>query len=163
MRLALYEPDIPQNTGALLRLGACLGTPVDVIEPCGFVLTDQRLRRTVMDYIGQVDWHRHMSWSAYLSGRQEKASGRLVLLSTRGRQRHVDMSYRADDTLVLGRESAGVPTQVWRDCDKSVRVPLSGGTRSLNVVTAAAIVLAEALRQTGGFPPAPDPSSQELL
>ncbi len=161
MRLALYEPDIPQNTGALLRLGACLGTSVDVIEPCGFALTDQRLRRAAMDYIGQVDWHRHVSWSAYLSARQEKAGGRLVLLSTRGRLRHIDMAYRPDDTFLLGRESAGVPTQVWRDCDSSVRVPLAAGTRSLNIVTAAAIVLAEALRQTRGFAEVPDPSCQE--
>ena len=158
MRLALYEPDIPQNTGALLRLGACLGTPVDVIEPCGFVLTDQRLRRAVMDYIGQVDWHRHTSWSAYLSARREKAGGRLVLLSTRGRLRHIDMSYRSDDTFLLGRESAGVPAEVWHECDSSVRVPLTAGTRSLNIVTAAAIVLAEALRQTNGFSEVPEPS-----
>ena len=151
MRLALYQPDIPQNAGALLRLGACLGTAVDIIEPCGFVLTDQRLRRAGMDYTSIVEWQRHASWSEFLQNRHVPSAGRLILLSTKGRLPYIDMAYRPDDTLVLGRESAGVPNGVRRDCDTSVRVPLARGTRSLNVVTAAAIVLAEALRQTRGF------------
>ena len=149
MRLALYQPDIPQNTGALLRLGACLGTPVDVIEPCGFVLTDQRLRRTVMDYMAHVEWQRHATWSAFLEA--QPPNNRLVLLTTRATVPHTELAYQPDDTLVLGRESAGVPDEVHARCDASVRVPLAAGTRSLNVVTAAAIVLAEALRQTDGF------------
>ncbi len=149
MRLALYQPDIPQNTGALFRLSACLGTPVDVIEPCGFVLTDQRLRRTVMDYMPHVEWRRHDSWSTFLAA--QPAAQRLVLLTTRSTVPHTALAYRPDDTLVLGRESAGVPDEVHARCDASVRVPLAAGTRSLNVVTAAAIVLAEALRQTDGF------------
>ncbi len=152
MRLALYQPDIPQNTGALLRLGACLETSVDIIEPSGFVLTDQRLRRTAMDYINHVEWRRHQSWSAFLADHDDReAAGRLILLSTRGRVSHTDLAYRDDDTLLLGQESSGAPDEVWERCDTSVRVPLAPGTRSLNVVAAAAIVLAEALRQTGGF------------
>ena len=149
MRLALFQPDIPQNTGALFRLGACLGTPIDVVEPCGFVLTDQRLRRTVMDYMTHVDWQRHSSWSAFL--RERATDQRLVLLTTRATVTHTAFAFHPDDTLVLGRESAGVPDDVRADCAAAVRVPLAPGTRSLNVVTAAAIVLAEALRQTNGF------------
>ncbi len=151
MRLALYEPDIPQNTGALLRLAACLGAGVDIIEPCGFVLTDQRLRRTAMDYINLVDWHRHKSWPAFLAARETAPGGRLILLSTKAELRHFDLAYRPGDTLLLGRESAGVPAAVWPHCDSAVRVQLRQPARALNVVAAAAIVLGEALRQTGAF------------
>jgi tRNA (cytidine/uridine-2'-O-)-methyltransferase len=148
MHLALYEPDIPQNAGALLRLGACLGVPVDIIEPCGFLLDDKRLKRAGMDYLGAADWQRHRSWAAF---RQERR-GRLVLLTTKGDVSHLDFVFRADDTLLLGRESAGVPDAVHADCGARIRVPMRAGLRSLNVALAAAIVLGEALRQTKGFP-----------
>jgi tRNA (cytidine/uridine-2'-O-)-methyltransferase len=149
MRLALFEPDIPQNAGALLRLGACLGVPVDIVEPCGFLLDDKRLKRAGMDYLGSADWRRHASWAAF---RRDRAPGRLVLLTTRGETPHHRFAFRADDTLVLGRESAGVTEEVFEACDSRVRVPMRPGLRSLNVALAAAIVLGEALRQTEGFP-----------
>jgi tRNA (cytidine/uridine-2'-O-)-methyltransferase len=149
MRLALYQPDIPQNTGAILRLAACFDVPVDIIEPCGFVMDDRRLRRVAMDYGPLARVERHRSWPAFLAGAQA-AARRLVLLSTRARTTHAAFAFGPDDVLVLGRESAGAPPEVHAACAAAVRVPIRG--RSLNVVTAAAIVLGEALRQTGGFP-----------
>ena len=149
MRLALYQPDIPQNAGALLRLGACLGVAVDVVEPCGFLLDDRKLKRAGMDYLESADWRRYASWASFLVARP---AGRLVLLTTRGETLHHRFAYRPDDTLLLGRESAGVPEEVAAACDARVRIPLRPGLRSLNVATAAAIVLGEALRQTEGFP-----------
>jgi tRNA (cytidine/uridine-2'-O-)-methyltransferase len=148
MRLALYEPDIPQNAGALFRLAACLGVPADVIEPCGFVLDDRRLRRVAMDYGPLAEIVRHASWDAF---RRDRAPGRLVLLTTRADTAFADFAFRPDDTLLLGRESAGVPANVHDAADARLIVPMTAGARSLNVVTAAAIVLGEALRQTGGF------------
>jgi tRNA (cytidine/uridine-2'-O-)-methyltransferase len=148
MRLALFEPDIPQNAGALLRLGACLGVPVDIIEPCGFVLDDKRLKRAGMDYIDRVDFARHSSWQAF----QAEQSNRLILLTTTGDVPYTEMTYRASDTLLVGRESAGVPAAVHRVADARVVVPMRPGMRSLNVAQAAAMVLGEALRQTGGLP-----------
>lgn len=153
MRLALFEPDIPQNAGAILRLGACLGVAVDLIEPLGFLWDDRRLRRAGMDYLEGVDLKRHTSFAAYQAGRAlQPAPGRLVLLTTRGAVRHVDFMFRPDDTLMLGRESAGVPESVHAAVDAAVRIPLVPGMRSLNVAQAAGIVLGEALRQTGLYP-----------
>ncbi len=148
MRLALFEPDIPQNAGAILRLGACLGLPVDIIEPCGFLFDDKRLRRAGMDYLDQVEMTRHDSWAAYVRAR----TGRLLLLTTKGRTRYTDFAFRADDTLLLGRESAGVPEEVHAAADARLVIPLRPEARSLNVALAAAMVLSEALRQTESFP-----------
>ena len=148
MRLALYEPDIPQNTGALLRLGACLGLPVDIIEPCGFLLDDKRLRRAGMDYLDRVEMTRHTSWTAYNRAR----AGRLVLLTTKGGTRYTDFAFRRGDNLLLGRESAGVPEEVHAAADAHLVIPLRPEARSLNVALAAAMVLSEALRQTESFP-----------
>ena len=148
MRLALFEPDIPQNAGAILRLGACLGLPVDIIEPCGFLLDDKRLRRAGMDYLDQVEMTRHDSWAAY----DRTRSGRLLLLTTKGRRRYTDFTFRADDTLLLGRESAGVPEEVHAAAAARLVIPLRPEARSLNVALAAAMVLSEALRQTESFP-----------
>ncbi len=148
MRLALYEPDIPQNTGALLRLGACLGLPVDIIEPCGFLFDDKRLRRAGMDYLDQVEMTRHTSWTAYNGAR----AGRLVLLTTKGGTRYTDFAFRPDDNVLLGRESAGVPEEVHAAADARLVIPLRPEARSLNVALAAAMVLSEALRQTESFP-----------
>ncbi len=148
MRLALYEPDIPQNAGALMRLGACLGVGVDVIEPLGFVLSDRRLRRTGMDYLEGLDLVRHASWDAYLKARK----GRLLLLTTKGDAAYHHFSFQPEDTLLLGRESAGVPLDVHQSADARLAIPLMAGRRSLNVALAAAIVLGEALRQTGLLP-----------
>lgn len=151
MRLALFEPDIPQNTGAILRLGACLGVAVDIIEPCGFVWDDRRLRRAGMDYLEGVEVERHVSLAAFLAARAE-SSGRLVLLTARAAVVHHDFPFHPEDTLVLGRESAGAPEALHRAADARVRVPLTPGMRSLNVALAASIVLGEALRQTHLYP-----------
>lgn len=151
MRLALYEPDIPQNAGALIRLAACLGVGLDVIEPCGFLFDDRRLDRAAMDYRAACDLARHSSWAAFQAARQGQA-GRLILLTTQGAVPHSTFAFRPDDTLLLGRESAGVPPAVHAAADARVVVPLRPGLRSLNVALAAALVLGEALRQTGAFP-----------
>ncbi len=151
MRLALYQPDIPQNTGALLRLGACLQVPVDIIEPCGFPIDDKRLRRAAMDYAEACEIIRHTSWQAFLSDFRSQGQGRLVLLSTAATDSFAEFEFEARDTLLLGRESAGVPTDVHQAADARVYIPMAAGARSLNVVTAAAIVLGEGLRQQGTF------------
>jgi tRNA (cytidine/uridine-2'-O-)-methyltransferase len=148
MRLALFEPDIPQNLGAFIRLAACLGVPLDVIEPCGFPVDDKRIRRAAMDYYDLATITRHASWNAFQQGRK---TGRLVLLTTAGATRFPDASFHTDDTLLLGRESAGVPAAVHAAADLRLRIPLQKSLRSLNVATAAAMVLGEALRQTNGY------------
>jgi tRNA (cytidine/uridine-2'-O-)-methyltransferase len=148
MRLALYQPDIPQNAGAVLRLGACLGVAVDIIEPCGFVLSDRRLKRAGMDYLDAAEIARHDSWASFAAIRR----GRLVLLTTKGDKAYHRFAFRPDDTLLLGRETAGVPDAVHRAADARLRVPLQPGQRSLNLAVAAALVLGEALRQTDGLP-----------
>ena len=148
MRLALFEPDIPQNLGAFIRLSACLGVPLDVIEPCGFPVDDRRIRRAAMDYVELAQIRRHASWEAF---RRDRLPGRLVLLTTAGADRLPEVRFRADDVLLLGRESAGVPTEVHDTADLRVRVPMQKGVRSLNVALAAAMVLSEALRQTDGY------------
>lgn len=153
MRIALYEPDIPQNAGAIFRLAACLGVSVDVIEPCGFILDDKRLRRVSMDYAGQAEIVRYASYAAWRQARPGDAGGRIVLLTTRGDTPYAEFAFGPADTLLLGRESAGVPAPVHDDADARLIVPMAPGVRSLNVVTAAAMVLGEALRQTGGFAP----------
>lgn len=150
MRLALYQPDIPQNTGAILRLAACLGLPVDVIEPCGFVFDDRRMRRAGMDYLDHVELLRHRSWEAYQAVRAAKA-GRLILLTTKGSVPHIQCRFEATDSLLLGRESEGVPEEVHAAADLHIRIPMRPGLRSLNVALAAAIVAGEAMRQLG-FP-----------
>src|SRR5258707_2649148 len=151
MRPVLYQPDIPQNAGALLRLAACLGVAVDIVEPCGFIFDDRRLRRAGMDYLGKVDLVRHAGWDAY---RAAAGGSRLVLLTTRAADSYADFVFRADDRLLLGRESAGVPDAIHESADARLKVPMRPGLRSLNVALAGAIVLAEALRRTGGLPAA---------
>jgi len=148
MRLALYQPDIPQNLGAFIRLAACLGTPLDIIEPCGFPVDDKRIRRAAMDYVDLARIQRHASWEAF---QRDRTHGRLVLLTTSGATVLPDVRFRPDDILLLGRESAGVPAPVHQAADLRVRVPLQKGARSLNVALAAAMVLSEALRQTDGY------------
>jgi tRNA (cytidine/uridine-2'-O-)-methyltransferase len=149
MRLALYEPDIPQNLGAFIRLAACLGTPLDIIEPCGFPLDDKRIRRASMDYYDLASIVRHASWEAFC---RDRPAGRLVLLTTAGDSVFPGVAFQASDILLLGRESAGVPAAVHEAADLRLRIPLRPSLRSLNVALAAAMVLSEALRQTSGFP-----------
>ena len=145
-RLALFEPDIPQNTGAVLRLAAALGVGVDIIEPTGFIWSDKRLRRAGMDYLDHVSLVRHRSWDAFLA----QHDGRLLLLTTQGSMPYTDYSFAPSDTLLLGRESAGVPPPVHDRADARLCIPMQPEVRSLNVATAAAMVLGEALRQIGG-------------
>ena len=151
LRLALFEPDIPQNTGTLLRLAACLGVAVDVIEPCGFVFSDSRLRRAGLDYLQTVDLTRHVSWSSYREAWDNRLPGRRVLLTTGSATAYTQFAYRPGDSLLLGRESAGVPDAVHRAVDAAVAIPMVAGMRSLNVAVAGAMVLGEALRQIEGF------------
>ena len=150
MRLALYEPDIPQNTGTILRLAACLGVPVDLVGPPGFDLTDRSLKRAGLDYLEHVELTRHESFEAFDTARRS-AGARLVLLTTRADAAYTDFAFNPSDTLLLGRESAGVPDAVHAAADARLRIPMRSGLRSLNVAVAAAMVLGEALRQTGGF------------
>lgn len=149
MRLALFQPDIPQNTGTLIRLGAALGVSVDIIEPCGFVFSDKHFRRAGMDYLAQADVTRHASWQAFC----ETRTGRLVLLTTKGDQAYTDFTFQDTDTLLLGRESAGAPDDVHAAAAARLIIPMTGAARSLNIAVAGAMVLGEALRQTGGFTP----------
>jgi tRNA (cytidine/uridine-2'-O-)-methyltransferase len=151
MRLALYQPDIPQNTGTILRLAACLGVGADIIEPCGFVWSDRHLRRSGMDYLEHADLVRHRSWDAFREA-QSATGGRLILLTTSASIPHIRFAFQAGDSLLLGRESAGVPQEVHEAADARLRIPMVAGLRSINVAMAAAIALGEALRQTDGFP-----------
>ena len=148
MRLALFEPDIPQNAASLIRLGACLGVAVDIIEPCGFLFSEAGFRRAGMDYVERADIVRHTSWEAFLAAKE----GRLVLLTTKAPTAYTAFAFRPDDILILGRESAGVPASVHEAADSRLRIPLKSGLRSINVAQAGALVLGEALRQTNGFP-----------
>lgn len=149
MRLVLFEPDIPQNAGTLMRLAACFGLSVDIIEPCGFVLNDSKLRRAGMDYLAKVHMTRHTSWESY---RAQPATGRLVLLTTRAAIPYTRFIFDSNDRILVGRESAGVTDAVHDAADARLLIPMQPPARSLNVAVAAAMVLGEALRQTGGFP-----------
>lgn len=145
LRLALYQPDMPTNTGAMLRLGACLGVPLDIIEPCGFIWDDKKLHRVAMDYIDHIDVTRHMSWEVFWAQRGQR---RIVLLTTKGAVPYTDFQFRPDDILMVGRESAGVPDDVHDTVDGRVVIPMAAGMRSLNVALSVAMVLGEAVRQT---------------
>jgi tRNA (cytidine/uridine-2'-O-)-methyltransferase len=147
MRLALFEPDIPQNAAAIIRLGACLGVAVDIIEPCGFLLSEAGFRRAGLDYVERADIHRHASWEAFCATR----TGRLVLLTTKASLSYTAFGFAPADILLFGRESAGVTDGVHEAADARIRIPLRPGLRSLNVAQAASMALGEALRQTGGF------------
>lgn len=153
IRIALFEPEIPQNTGTLLRLGACLGVGVDIIEPCGFILSDRKLRRAGMDYLDKIDVKRHDSWDAFRTSTLDR---RLILLTPSASLSHVDFDFQDQDTLLLGRESDGVPPFVFDQVHCHVTIPMAPGMRSLNVAVAGALVLGEALRQTNTFPPLVD-------
>jgi len=148
MRLVIFQPDIPQNTGTMLRLAACFDLAVDLIEPCGFIFDDRRLRRAGMDYLDGVDLTRHRSWAAYQDWRSQHP-GRLVLLTTKTTIRYSDVAFAASDSLLVGRESSGVPVEVHESADLRVTIPLHPGFRSLNVAIAAAVVVGEAQRQLG--------------
>ena len=149
MRIALFEPEIAGNVGAVLRLGACLGAAIDLIEPMGFEWDDRRVRRTAMDYIDHVAIARHSGFDAF---RATIGSQRLVLFTTKSTQSAYDFAFRPDDVLLFGKESAGVPAAVADACDARVRVPMRPQVRSMNLATSAALALGEALRQTATLP-----------
>ena len=148
MRVALYQPEIAGNVGAVLRLGACLGVAIDLIEPMGFAWDDKRVRRTAMDYIDQVDVTRHPSFEAMRSAQP----GRLILFTTKASDSAYDLAFDGDDILLFGQESAGVPPDVAAVSDARVRLPMRRDVRSLNLASSVAIALGEALRQTGSLP-----------
>ena len=149
MRLALYEPEIAGNVGAVMRLGACMGAAVDLIEPLGFAWDDKRVRRAAMDYIDHVEVTRHAGFAAF---RAAVAPRRLVLFTTKAMQSVYDFSFAPDDVLLFGKESAGVPPQVAEACDARLRIPMRPEVRSMNLASSAALVLGEALRQSGSLP-----------
>lgn len=149
MRIALFEPEIAGNVGAVLRLGACMGAAVDLIEPMGFEWDDRRVRRTAMDYIDHVEIARHAGFDAF---RATIGSSRLILFTTKSRQSAYDFGFLPDDILLFGKESAGVPAIVADACDARLRIPMRPQVRSMNLATSAALALGEALRQTGSLP-----------
>lgn len=149
MRIALFQPEIAGNVGAVMRLGACFGVGVDLIEPMGFAWDDKRVRRTAMDYIDHVEVSRHPDFGAF---RARRAAGRLILLTTKGDSSLYDFAFHPDDILLFGQESAGVPESVSTAVDAAVKIPLRAQVRSFNLATSAAIALGEALRQTQGLP-----------
>ena len=147
MRLALYQPDMPANLGTVIRTAACLGIAVDIVEPCGFPLDHRALKRALMDYADAATIARHRNFTEFMAARP----GRVILLSTRAAIPYCDFAFSQEDTLLLGRESAGVPEEVHRQADCRVIIPMRCGMRSLNIAQAAAMVLGEAMRQTGAF------------
>lgn len=149
MRLALFQPDIPQNTGTLLRLGACLDFAVDIIEPCGFIFNEKAMRRAGMDYLEQVSYRRHNSWQDFLTYRaaHPEEYGRLVLMSTHASEPYTDFSFQPNDIILMGRESAGVPEDVHNQADARLLIPMNPKARSINMAISAAMVVGEALRQ----------------
>jgi len=151
MHIALYEPDIPQNTGTILRLCACLGIAAHIIEPAGFPISDRAFRRAGMDYLDAVALTRHASWRDFEAWRRSQ-SRRLALFTTAATVSYLDYRFKADDVLLFGRESAGVDPEAHAAADARLLIPMRGGLRSLNVALAAAMAAGEALRQTGGMP-----------
>jgi tRNA (cytidine/uridine-2'-O-)-methyltransferase len=152
MEIALYQPDIPQNTGTILRLAACLGVRVHVIEPAGFDLSDRALRRAGLDYLPHVDLCRHSGWDAFLGWRARETASRLVLATTHAATPHHSFDYHSGDVLLFGRESSGVPNAVHEAADARIRVPMRPGLRSLNLAISCAMVLDSALTHTAGWP-----------
>lgn len=154
MRLALFQPDIAQNTGTLLRLGACLDLPLDIIEPCGFLFNDKGLKRAGMDYLDMANFRRHASWEDFLSYRNDHQTeyGRLILLTTHASIPYTSFEFKKNDIILMGRESAGVPDLVHQSVDARLLIPMNKNARSLNVAVSAVMVIGEALRQTNLFP-----------
>ena len=149
MRVSIFQPDIPQNLGALLRVSACLSVPLDIIEPCGFAFSEKKLKRTAMDYISQADFRTYIDYQAFKDQQQkERPNSRVILLTTKSSKNYLDFRFRKNDRLLLGRESAGVPRYVHETVDDAVTIEMPGKGRSLNVVVSCVMVLSEAMRQT---------------
>ena len=150
MRIALYEPDIPQNTGNIFRLGACLGINIDIIEPTGYVFDDKRFKRSSMDYINHINYKRHLDWETF-SNWSKKNNFRLILLTTKSDKIYYNYNFHNNDILIFGRESAGVPEKVHNAVDEKLTIPMVKGLRSINVSSAVALVVGEACRQLNLF------------
>lgn len=148
MRIALFQPDIPQNAGTIMRLCACMGVPMDIIEPCGFILDEKKLRRAAMDYIDYLDLSRHRGWDDFV---KNKPDGRIVLLTTKSDVPYTEFEFQKDDILLAGQESAGVPDHIHESADARITIPMRAEIRSLNVAVSCAMILGEALRQTDNF------------
>ena len=150
MRIALYQPDIPQNTGNIFRLGACLGVSVDIIEPTGFIFDDKKFKRSAMDYIDHIDYKKHIDWQHFYDWSQEKKY-RLILMTTKARQSFYEFEFHSSDILLFGRESAGVPDNIHQIVDYRLTIPMKEGVRSINLSSSVALVLGEGLRQTNSI------------
>lgn len=148
MRIAMFQPDIAQNAGTLMRLSACMGIGIDIIEPCGFLWNDNKLKRAGMDYIQKVNYKRHTSWNAF-KDYSVNNNHRLILLTTKAEKSYTKFDFKENDILLLGQESCGVPQEVHNNVDGRVVIPMYGDFRSINIATAGAMVLGEALRQIG--------------
>lgn len=150
----MFQPDIPQNTGTLLRLGACLDIELDIIEPCGFIFSKRTLKRAGMDYLDMVRYRRHHSWEHFLQYRAEHPEeyGRIVLLTTHASEPYYNFEFRPNDIILMGRESAGVPEEVHQTADARLLIPMNHNARSINVAVSAVMVVGECLRQVNGFP-----------
>lgn len=150
----MFQPDIPQNTGTLLRLGACLDIELDIIEPCGFIFSERTLKRAGMDYLDMVRYRRHHSWEHFLQYRAEypEEYGRIVLLTTHASEPYYNFEFRPNDIILMGRESAGVPEEVHQTADARLLIPMNHNARSINVAVSAVMVVGECLRQVNGFP-----------
>ena len=150
MRIALYQPDIPQNTGNIFRLGACLGISVDIIEPTGFIFDDKKFKRSAMDYINHIDFKRHIDWKHFYNWAQ-KSKFRLILMTTKSKQSFYNFEFHSSDILLFGRESSGVPNNVHEIVDQRLTIPMKEGVRSINLSSSVALVLGEGLRQTNSI------------
>ena len=150
MRIALYQPDIPQNTGNIFRLGACLGISVDIIEPTGFIFDDKKFKRSAMDYINHIDFKKHIDWKHFYNWAQ-KSKFRLILMTTKSKQSFYNFEFHSSDILLFGRESAGVPNNVHEIVDQRLTIPMKKGVRSINLSSSVALVLGEGLRQTNSI------------
>ena len=149
MRISIFQPDIPQNLGALLRVSACLGIPLDIIEPCGFPFSEKKLKRTAMDYISHADFRSFIDYQAFKNQQlKEKPNSRVILLTTKSKKNYLDFRFQKNDRLLLGRESAGVPEYIHESVDDAVTIEMPGRGRSLNIVVSCVMVLSEAIRQT---------------
>ncbi len=146
MRIALFEPDIPQNTGNIFRLGACLGIDIDIIGPTGYIFDDKRFKRSSMDYIKHIKYKKHLDWKVFFDWSKKK-NYRIILLTTKSNKKYLDFSYKKNDILLFGSESAGVPMYVHQSASYRLKIPMVKGLRSINVSSAVAIVIGEACRQ----------------
>ena len=146
MRIALFEPDIPQNTGNIFRLGACLGIEVDIIEPTGYIFDDKKFKRSSMDYIDYIKYKRHLDWDTFYNWRKNN-NFRLILLTTKSKKKYIDYQFQHNDILLFGRESAGVPQNVHNSVDEQLTIPMVKNLRSINVSSSVALVAVEACRQ----------------